>query len=540
MRTFKEKLKATQPTKSAQSSSVGRARVGQGHDPNLILHLQRTIGNQAVLRLPQSNAEKGNTALACITLPHFGHDFARIPASPPKAGALQTKLAINKPGDEYEQEADRVADQVLRMPDSLLQRDKPVQANTVSEGAPSLNSDLEGRISNLRSGGQPLSSASRDYFEPRFGYNFSQVRVHTDGGAAGLARAVNARAFTLGQDVVFGSGQYAPEQDEGKKLLAHELTHVIQQNQFDYLERSGRRLLKANREIHREWALPETDMPEEYLDSGELTEAEVEAAIRFNRSRYNEASTREIQDVVGVEQTGRWNAETVRNVARFQRHGGLTADGMLGQDSYDLLMRELVAEGVTGDDAGESVQMFEINGPRPLTFFRQSDPRQGTIQSRFDINILFDPRVHPEQFEYRQFIKGTISEAFPDGHVDNDLGRLLSFLPGGRLTTSFQEDGNTAVPVGVAGRNYGHRNARANDRTGQDVYSHPDRATGTHYRGFDVPEIGPFPISAAAGHTITFDLEFLGQIIRRQPGRRTQIIQGRGWKVTGSVVIPTS
>jgi hypothetical protein len=213
---------------------------------------------------------------------------------------------------------------------------------------------------------------------------------------------------------------------------------------------------------------------------------------------------------------------------------------MLGQDSYDLLMRELVAEGATGDDAGESIQMFEITGPRPLTFFRQSNPTQGTIQSRFDINILFDPRVHPEQFEYRQYIKGTISEAYPDGRVDNDLGRLLRFLPEGRLKTSFQEDGDTSVPAGVAGRNYGHRNARPNDRTGQDVYSQPDRATGTQYRGFDVPEIGPFPIRAAAGHTITFNLEFLGQIIRRQSGQRAQIIQSRGWRVAGSVVVPTS
>lgn len=572
MRAFVQKSTTTQPTTAAKSSSLSQTLVGRAHDTNSILNLQRTLGNQAVLRLLQINAEERQGVLPDTALSHLGHDFARIPVGPSKAGALQTKLTINMPGDEYEQEADRVADQVLRMPDSMLQRDKPeedgnklptallsgsvtplisrqqpdeddkkhMQAKTVSEEAPSLDSDLGRRISNLHGGGQPLLGASRDYFEPRFGYDFSQVRVHTDDAAAGLTRAVNARAFTLGEDVVFGSGQYAPEQDEGKKLLAHELAHVIQQNQFDHSERSGLRLLRANREIHREWALPETGIPEEYLDSGELTDAQVEAAIRFNQSRYNQTSTRRIQDVVGVDQTGRWNAETVRNVARFQRYGGLTADGKLGQDSYDLLIRELAAEGATGDNAGESIQMFEINGPRPLTFFRQSNPTQGTIQSRFDINILFDPRVHPEQFEYRQYIKGTISETYPNGHVDNGLGRLLRFLPEGRLKTSFQEDGDTSVPAGLAGRNYGHRNARPNGGTGQDVYSHPDRATGTHYKGFDVPEIGPFPISAAAGHTITFDLEFLGQIIRHQPGQPTQIIQGRGWKVTGSVVIPTS
>jgi hypothetical protein len=570
MQTFAQKQNQPQKPESSGPARSAIAAPEPNHLEQPSLHLQRTIGNRAVQRMLQTHAEASDAASTAQASSRFGHDFSRIPIQPPSAAVIQTKPAINKPGDEYEQEAERMAEQVLRMPDSMLQRDKPevgvnklqtallsrsvapinsrrqpdeeklLQAKTVSEESPSLNSDLEERMSNLRGGGRPLSSASRNYFEPRFGYDFNQVRIHTDDGAAGLARAVNARAFTLGHDVVFASGQYAPEQDEGKKLLAHELTHVIQQNQSNHLEGSGRRLLNANRQIHREWALPETDLPEEYLDSGELTDAQVEAAIRFNRLRYNETSTRRIQDVVGVEQTGRWNAETVRNVARFQRHGGLTADGKLGQDSYDLLMRELVAEGATGDNAGESIQMFEINGPRPLTFFRQSNPTQGTIQSRFDIKILFDPRVHPEQFEYRQYIKGTISETYPDGHVDNDLGRLLGFLPEGRLKTTFQEDGDTSTAAGLAGHNYGHRNARPNDSTGQDVYSDPDRPTGTHYSGFDVPEIGPFPISAAAGHTITFDLEFLGQIIRRQPGNPTQIIQGRGWRVTGSVVIPTS
>jgi hypothetical protein len=66
--------------------------------------------------------------------------------------------------------------------------------------------------------------------EPRFGTDFSAVRVHTDSNAQSLARSVNAQAFTVGNDVVFGAGQYAPESDSGKRLLAHELTHVIQQS----------------------------------------------------------------------------------------------------------------------------------------------------------------------------------------------------------------------------------------------------------------------------------------------------------------------
>lgn len=82
----------------------------------------------------------------------------------------------------------------------------------------------------LRSPGQPLDAGTRAFMEPRFGYDFSQVQVHTDARAAESARAVNALAYTVGRDVVFGAGRYAPGVDEGRRLLAHELTHTVQQH----------------------------------------------------------------------------------------------------------------------------------------------------------------------------------------------------------------------------------------------------------------------------------------------------------------------
>jgi hypothetical protein len=94
-----------------------------------------------------------------------------------------------------------------------------------AEGA----ADFESRIQSLRGGGQPVPESVRNFFEPRFGNDFSQVSVHTDMNAAETARAVNALAFTVGRDIVFGEGQYAPETESGKRLLAHELTHVLQQ-----------------------------------------------------------------------------------------------------------------------------------------------------------------------------------------------------------------------------------------------------------------------------------------------------------------------
>ena len=183
--------------------------------------------------------------------------------------SLQPKLTVNSPGDRYEQEADRVADQVMRMPDPELQRQplaeeeeedllqmKPIagtinplmqrqtepieeeaadeeeflQAKAAAGEPATISSGLQNQIMALQGGGQPLSPSERHFFEPRFGTDFSQVRIHTDDQAAEAARAVKARAFTLGRNVVFGTGQYQQRSGEGKRLLAHELTHVVQQS----------------------------------------------------------------------------------------------------------------------------------------------------------------------------------------------------------------------------------------------------------------------------------------------------------------------
>ncbi len=91
-------------------------------------------------------------------------------------------------------------------------------------------SNLDTNINSMRGGGKPLPKSTRAFFETRFGHDFSGVSVHTDEKATETAQAVNARAFTTGKDIVFGKGQYAPDKVEGKRLLGHELTHVVQQN----------------------------------------------------------------------------------------------------------------------------------------------------------------------------------------------------------------------------------------------------------------------------------------------------------------------
>jgi hypothetical protein len=106
---------------------------------------------------------------------------------------------------------------------------------TVSGKQSAVNS--EGVVGGLRTadgglsgGGQPLPRSARDFFEPRFGFDFGHVRLHTDAKAAESARAVNAQAYTVGHDVMFAAGQYKPGTMNGNRLLAHELTHVVQQS----------------------------------------------------------------------------------------------------------------------------------------------------------------------------------------------------------------------------------------------------------------------------------------------------------------------
>ena len=144
-----------------------------------------------------------------------------------RARLLQAKLTVSNPHDVYEQEADRVADQVMRMPEPEAQ----VAAHSGPTAAvPTVDAATENSIGSLSSRGSALPESVRSFMEPRFNADFSAVRVHTDAHAHELARTVNAQAFTVGRNVVFGSGYYAPQTDSGKRLLAHELAHVMQQS----------------------------------------------------------------------------------------------------------------------------------------------------------------------------------------------------------------------------------------------------------------------------------------------------------------------
>ncbi|MEB3828429.1 eCIS core domain-containing protein [Phormidium sp. CCY1219] len=177
-----------------------------------------------------------------------GDRLSHIEVSPPSA--IQPKLAIGAPGDKYEQEADTVARKVVKQisaptppdpppngGDGSVQRQmfsKPsirrltVQRREAIEGGEA-SSDLERTISQAKSSGVPLAAPIRRQMEGAFGADFGGVRVHTNSTADTLNRSLSARAFTTGNNIFFKKGEYNPQSSTGKELLAHELTHVVQQ-----------------------------------------------------------------------------------------------------------------------------------------------------------------------------------------------------------------------------------------------------------------------------------------------------------------------
>lgn len=148
---------------------------------------------------------------------------------------IPAKLSLARKNDPSEREADRNA---ARATSSFLSHSisqpsgqrKTIEAKAASSGLPAVDAVM-------RSPGQPLDARARAWMEPLFLRDFSKVRVHTDEKAARSARALNAHAYTFGSHVAFGAGRFAPETDQGRRLIAHELTHVVQQQSAPRIQR---------------------------------------------------------------------------------------------------------------------------------------------------------------------------------------------------------------------------------------------------------------------------------------------------------------
>ena len=188
------------------------------------------------------------------------------------APIIQPKLTINQPNDMYEQEADAMADKVMRMSDnknlqppfftpaiSPIQRkcsecEEEEKVQMKQERGMATQDTATGSVNEaLNAGGQPLTVDTRSFMEERFGYDFKNVQVHTDSLAHQSSKDINALAYTHGNHIVFGAGQYQPGSNSGKQLLAHELTHVVQQeNDENKVQRKPLDQESSTDEIHKE------------------------------------------------------------------------------------------------------------------------------------------------------------------------------------------------------------------------------------------------------------------------------------------------
>ena len=257
MRTVAPLASTPQPTPPAKFPLFGRRSLGESLEAIPILRVQHTSGSRAAR----------------------GHDYSRIPIGPPSPGVLQRTLAISSHDDIYEQEADSVAERVLRMPEARTQRkcreceaEDRISSGTMRRVAATPSPSVRRRateadasgdappiVNDVISGaGRSLDPGTRSFMESRFRHDFSDVRIHTGSRAAESARAVNAVAYTVGPHVVFEEGAYRPETDAGRRLIAHELTHVIQQGIGDSSIRpesenefGDNTILNADREVHR-------------------------------------------------------------------------------------------------------------------------------------------------------------------------------------------------------------------------------------------------------------------------------------------------
>ncbi len=275
-----------QAHKDADQTHMARGRIGNQATSRFVAPQASRLARTPGAEMPGPNGTGRAAPLS--------RDFSKIPVNPPggaeRAQAprlftgprlpLQRKLKVGSTDDPLEHEADRVADHVMRMPapasglssappqvsrkcaaceeEEKLQKKEAEAAPPASglslappqvsrkcaaceeekklqkkEAAPSRPALIEAPPNvheTLHSSGQPLDAATRTYFEPRFGRDFSSVRLHTDPAAAQSARDVNAHAYTVGRNIVFDAGQFVPGSQQGRRLLAHELAHVVQQS----------------------------------------------------------------------------------------------------------------------------------------------------------------------------------------------------------------------------------------------------------------------------------------------------------------------
>jgi hypothetical protein len=203
-------------------------------------HLQRLAQTLSGQHEPGKPAAAGLLQRSCACGNHTiaGDECAECKAK--KRTGVQAKLEVNESDDVYEQEAERVAEQLTMTPAVAPSRGSPPRVQRTAGRPTGRGAAAPASVDRALAGvGRPLESGLRQDMEARFGHDFAQVRVHTGPVAEQSAREVEAHAYTAGTDIVFGAGRFMPGTDAGRRLIAHELSHVVQQGGVPLSEASS-------------------------------------------------------------------------------------------------------------------------------------------------------------------------------------------------------------------------------------------------------------------------------------------------------------
>src|SRR5216684_424434 len=298
-----------------------------------LLQLQRAAGNQAVARLlksqshfrsgPGTNHSGGEQSALRSQFQAHSSEVARQ-----SVGVQRKSIELSKPTDAAEKEADEVARKVVdRHPAQI--RETGGMVNRQGEGSAKTTKEFQSRLESSKGGGQSLDDSTRREMESRMGADFSNVKIHTGREAQHMSEDINAKAFTHGPDIFLRQGEFSPNSWAGKELLAHELTHTVQQqggSRFDGdgINRAelGSNTLRPPIQNHDSRGLPAIQRKEKADPAPDITDSEVTAAIAWatnTKVNLGKEAIHELQGAFGAAVTGAYDEATVRAVFARQR-----------------------------------------------------------------------------------------------------------------------------------------------------------------------------------------------------------------------------
>lgn len=395
---------------------------------------------------------------------------AKSSAVTPAAAAIQRKLNVGETNDPLEREADSMADKVMRMPESpLVQRRsasssgdfddehirfKPLSGQAIpftqakSTGVQTASDNVSSRIKSTMGGGSRMDAGIRSFMESRFGADFSRVNIHTGREAIQLNRELNAQAFTVGNDIYFNSNKYNPQSNTGKQLLAHELTHTVQQGNGIKRKQQGGLTTEPEEGnmiggiIQRDLAV---EPPNPMTASVVLTADQMQEAIKWNQHRFRDPyNIMNVRDIVGIPKyPAVIDEEFVNAVIGWQAGFGITQDGKFGADATGKVATELKAEGKTTDAETLSLD-------NPVDTFDD-------IPQAYNACALHHP---PFEFNWQVHFRTTMRNGFIIQRIDNTFNATMcdgtaytGALPTARYWEAWHVDGNGNVIPVVGGVN---------------------------------------------------------------------------------------